>query len=253
MRSQKHGLKALVLGIVVVLGVAVFAAGAQGQTHNELLSAHATHNASGGVLNPSPLANGGTLGDFLINLGEINLTVNIAASQVGTGVLLIAGRSVEVRCTGLALNSGTINNLIDASGEAVFTGCKKFDHKTLNELTSCVLKTLGTITAKFLALPVTHGGEAFILFEPQNAGEAFATISVKSGIGCILPLNSPVTGSVVALVDALDAVTQVIKFSPGIQLLVGDSLSVGGFPAYLTGEFTVEASAPHTGQKLGVH
>ncbi len=71
MRNSKHGLKAFVLGIVVVMVAMAFAASAQAQTHVELLSAHAAHSASGGPLNPTPLTNGGTLGTFSVNLAAI--------------------------------------------------------------------------------------------------------------------------------------------------------------------------------------
>ncbi len=88
MRNSKHGLKALVMGIMVVLGAMALAAGAQAQghhfellhkellhagsllTHTELLTKEANHNKSGGTLNPTPLTDGGTLGDILGQLSR---------------------------------------------------------------------------------------------------------------------------------------------------------------------------------------
>ena len=248
-----HGLKVLGLALLCALGAMALAAGAQAQTHTELLTAHADHNKSGGTLNPSPLTNGGTVGKFSLNLGEITLSVPITATQIGTGVLLVAGRSIEVRCTGLTLTGAAINNNTDASGAATFTGCKTFDHKALTEIATCLLKELEKITAQALVLPILHGGELFILFEPLNlVGTTFATISYKPGIGCTLPLNNPVTGSVVALVSELEGEVLGIKFSEGIQLLLGDSLAFGGFASYITAEGTVEPTeAEH--KKIGVH
>ncbi len=254
MRNGKHGLKALVLAIIAVLGAMALAASAQAQTHNELLAAHAQHNAPGGVLNPNPLIHGGgsQLGTYLINLGPV-LLATFAAALEGIAVFLVAGRSLEIRCTGMFFNGAKIDTLTDALGEAVFIGCKKFDHKTLQELPQCLLKELETIRIKFLALPILHNGEPFLLFEPQNVGEPLANITLKAGIGCPLPLNNLLTGSFTALVEELDAVAQVILFSEGIQLLIGDLLSLGGFPAYLTAKVRLELTGPHFGQKLGIH
>ncbi len=265
MRNGKHGLRAIVLGIVV-LGAMAFAAGAQAQTHEELLKAHMAHNKSGGLLNPNPLAHQKEpLGQFLVNLGAALLATIVAALE-GTRVLLIAGRSLEVRCTGLGLIGAKIDSSTDALGEVQFTGCKVFDHKTLNELPNCQLKELETIRMAFSVLPMRHGGEAFLLFEGralthQEGLEAglegglppFAFVSFKPGIGCTLPLNNPVSGKFVALVGALDAVTQSISLSEGIQLLLGALLNFGGFPAYYTAKVTVELSGAHAGQKLGIH
>lgn len=255
---RNHGLKVLGLALLSALGMMAFiAAGAQAQTHTELLTAHTNHNKAGGTLNPSPLASPATNtpGTFLVNLGAA-LLATVSVAQVGEGVLLVAGRSLEIRCTTLTLNEGKINTSTDASGKATFTGCKSFDHKTLTELKECLLKTLETIEAKALVLPILHGGENFLLFEPQGA-EPFTTVSYKPGIGCTLPLNNPVTGAVVALVEELDAVVQTILFSEGIQLLTGDVLSFGASPSYITAKGTVQLSGPHLTEpvllKLGIH
>lgn len=254
MRNGKYGLKAFVLSAVVILGTMALAAGAQAQTHTELLFAHAEHNESGGILNPNPLTHmaGSTLGQFLVNLGHVNLPVSITAALEGTRVFLIAERSIEVRCTGLTLSSGTINNLSNASGEVTFTGCKVFDHKTLQEVPGCLFKTLETIKMKLVILPIIHGGEAFLIFEPPEASP-FTTVSFKPGIGCTLPLNNPVAGSFSALVEELDAVTHTLLFSEAIQLLTGNLLSFGTSPAYYTAQIRLELSGSHLGQKLGIH
>jgi hypothetical protein len=283
MRNSKHGLKALVLGIMVILGAMALAAGAQAQethveklhvetienthiallhtatliTHAELLTKEANHNASGGTLNPSPLAEPKTNspGTFLISLAPVpaGLNATVVATQIGIGSILVAGRSLEIRCAKLELIGAKINTTDDASGEVKFTGCKSFDHKTLTELTTCLLKELETIKATALVLPILHNGEPFLLFEPQVAGTPFTIVKYKAGIGCVLPLENPVTGSVSALVELLDAVRQLILFSTGIQLLTGDKLAFGGFPSYITALDKFELSGPHAGQKLGIH
>lgn len=254
MKNGKHGLKALVLGITALLSAMAFASSAQAQSHEVLLQEHAIHNAPGGPLNPNPLIHGAGSqpGQYLINLGPA-LLATLAGALEGTAVFLIAGRNLEIRCTGMFLNGTKIDTPIDALGEAVFIGCKKFDHTTLQELPQCLFKELETIRLKFLMLPILHGGEPFLLFEPQNVGEPLANITLKAGIGCPLPLNNPLTGSFSALVEQLDAIGQTILFSLGIQLLIGDLLNFGGFPAYLTAKVRLELTGPHAGQKLGIH
>lgn len=284
MRNSKHGLKVLVLGIMVVFSAMALAAGAQAQesheeelhvqhieklhlelltaaeklTHAELLTKLTNHNKSGGTLNPSPLASPATnlAGSFLINLAPA-LLATVAASQIGKGYLLVAGRSLEIRCAGLNLSATSkIISSTDALIEITFTGCKSFDHKTLTELTTCLLKELETIKAKALVLPILHGPkgaeEPFLLFEPHT-GATFTTVTYKPGIGCPLPLENPVTGSVTALVELLDAVLQLVLFSEGIQLLTGDVLKFGGFNSYILGLGKIELTGAHAGLKLGIH
>jgi hypothetical protein len=256
MSNSKHGLKALLLAtMAAVLGtMALAAVGAQGQTHTELLATHAKHEAS---LNPSPLSSPttNTPGLFLFSGGTV-LLATVAVSQIGTGILLVAGRSLEIRCTALNLNSGKIHTSTDGAGEATFTGCKAFDHKALTELKECKFVELETIKAKALVLPIRHGGENFILFEPLEGAKNFTIISFKEGTECPLPLNNPVTGSISALVDPETAEKlprRLILFSEGIQLLTGDKLAFGGFPSYIKAHGEIQLDGPHAGEKLDIH
>lgn len=192
-----------------------------------------------------------TLGQFLINLGAA-LLATIQATGIGNFSLLVAARDYEFRCTSFVINEGKIESSTDGKGKLTSMGCKSFSLSTGAAL-PCDLKTLETITASALVLPVLHGGQAFLLFEPQTGSTSFTIISYKSGGECPLPLNNPVTGSLTALMDALDAVEQTILFSPAIQLLTGDKLAFGGFPAYVHREVKASLTGVHAGQKLGVH
>ncbi|HWL48865.1 MAG TPA: hypothetical protein VNT92_03240 [Acidimicrobiia bacterium] len=253
MRNSKHGLKALALAMMAAaLGTMAFVASAQAQTHTETLHALTLHAAT---LNPNPLTNGGTLGEFKIGLGAALLAA-IAAEQLGEGELLVAARDLVIKCKELHLGAGShINNSTDAKVVVEFLGCLAFSHSTLAHLTGCVTKELGTIKASALALPILHGGQLFVLFEPLE-GTQFAVVSFKPNVGCVLPLNNPVTGAVVARVDQLEAVVQLLLFDEAIQLLNGDVLKYGGLAntAYLKGHVNVALTgAPHENLKLGVH
>ena len=229
MRSAKHGLRALGLAVLAVMGMMAFtAAGAQAALPGE-----------------------STLGTFLINLGNA-LLATITGELLGTLSLLVAARDLKIKCTSLDVEEGKINSSTDAQAKLVLLGCLSFKHSDVH-WPECQLKTLETIRLETLIKPILHGGLTYVLFEPIPPATILGVVSYKSGTPCLLPLNNPLTGSVAALVKSLDAVTQSLLFSETIQLLTGDALAFGGFPAYLNAEADMRLAGVHEGQKLGIH
>jgi hypothetical protein len=207
----------------------LFAAGAQGQLPGESKT-----------------------GVFLINLSAASLAT-FAGKQIGAGLLLVEGRGIEIICESAHLN-GKINSATDATVEATFLQCKSYEHGGPH-IFACVIKGGthnggGTIVASALILPVLHGGNNYVLLEPES-GTNITNISYIANLGCVLPLNNPVTGSVTAQV--IEGVTGALIFDEGIQLLTGDKLLFGAFPAYIGANTTIELTGPDPGKKIGVH
>jgi hypothetical protein len=230
MRNGKHRLEALALAIMTTLGVmALGVAGAQAQLPGE----------------SKP-------GTFLVNLG-VALLATLTGQILGVGFLLVKDKDLKIECKALDINSGKINSSTDGSAEVLFLECVARNHAGV-QLADCEFKTLKTIKALVLVLPILHGGEPFLLFEPLS-GTELANVSFKSGTACTLPLNNPVTGAVVAKVDALDAIKQEILFSEAIQLLSGDVLkySLNNNTAYLDGIADIWLTLGHNNHKLSVH
>jgi hypothetical protein len=224
MRSAKHGMKAFGLAMLTVVGMMVVGTGgAQGQ-----------------------------LGQYLVNLGSA-LLATFQGWQVGGGLLTVKARDLKLECAALSVSEGKINSSTDASGKVEFTGCVSYSLSTGVKLADCQLKTLETITASFLALPSLVSPETYVLFESIPPATVFATISYKSGTACTLPLNNPVTGSVVMRIPFLDLYAQTGEFHPKNQELTGDKLSFGGFTAFLQGSVWTELLGTHFGQKIGIH
>lgn len=222
MRSAKHGMKAFGLAMLTVVGMMVVGTGgAQGQ-----------------------------LGQYLVNLGSALLATFWGW---GGGSLTVMARDLKLECAALSLSEGKINSSTDASGKVEFTGCVSYSLSTGVKLADCQLKTLETITASFLALPSLVSPETYVLFEPIPPATVFATISYKSGTACTLPLNNPVTGSVVMRIPFLERSPQTGEFHPKNQELTGDKLSFGGNTAFLQGSVGAELLGAHFGQKIGIH
>ncbi|HWM55169.1 MAG TPA: hypothetical protein VNO20_07265 [Solirubrobacterales bacterium] len=228
MRSAKHGMRTLGLAILVVTGVmAVGATGAQGQLPGESKS-----------------------GTYLVNLAPALLAI-IEAKQIGITSFLVPARSFEIKCTAFHIE-GKISTSTDAEGKLVSLGCLSFDLMS-GEILPCDMKTLGTVTAKVLVLPILHSGEPFLLFEPLPGETNFTTVAFKGGTECTLPLNNAINGSISAKVDELDAVEQLILYSEEIQLLTGDKLAFGLNQAYIDRHAIGFLVGSHEGQKIGVH
>jgi hypothetical protein len=224
MGSAKHGGRVLVL---VALGaMAFFAAGAQAQLPGESKA-----------------------GSFSVN-SETPSEDPITGEQLGSGYLLVQTRNLKIECTGATVNAGVINDATKAKVTVTFTGCVANNHAGA-PLKGCAFKELETIKAAALALPIVHGGERFVLFEPLE-GKLITVISFKPETVCTLPLNNPVTGSVAAKVEALEGETLTPIFSEAIQLLSGDVLKYGALAntSYLNGIGDAKSAV---GFNLGIH
>lgn len=244
MTSRKRGIRTL--GLSVILGlvgaITLLPDGTQAHTHTEELHRQALGN------NELPLSS--LLGTYLINLAAA-LLATFTGTQIGASQFSIPGRNLEIECQTLHLTEGKIESSSDARAKATYLECVALrldDGKPL----PCEFVGLGTFAALFLILPITHGGENFLLFEPAS-GSAFTVVAFKEGTECPLPLNNPASGSISASVDALDAVVQLILFSKSIQLLTGDVLRFGGFPSYIERHAGIELIGEHLGEKLGIH
>ncbi|HWM55823.1 MAG TPA: hypothetical protein VNO20_10595 [Solirubrobacterales bacterium] len=146
-----------------------------------------------------------------------------------------------------------LNSTTEGKAKLLFLGCVAKSHKSGDNLPGCEFKALGDISASVKVKPLIHNTQRFVLFEPL-VGSEIANISFKPNLGCMLPLNNPLTGAVVAKVlgGNLDAVVQAIEFSEVEQLLIGDVLKWGALSqrAYLNATVDLEATG---GVKLGMH
>ena len=227
MRSAKHGLRALGLAVLAVMGMMAFtAAGAQAALPGE-----------------------STAGEFLINLG-IPLLATFTGGLTGTASFLVEARNLKIECSSLDVPSGKFNSATDAQAELVLLGCLSFTHTGVH-LSECQFKELETIRLLTLILPILHGGLVYLLFEPIPPSTVLGTPSYK--VGCILPLNNPITGSITALLKELDAVNLPLLFSHAIQLLTGDEARFGGLPMHFNAQFNYSLTGAHAGQKIGAH
>jgi hypothetical protein len=245
MGSAKHGGRILGLSVLAVWGLmALGAAGAQAKTHEEQLQPVHVLALGKGIL---PLSS--ALGSFSVN-GGAPAGQTIVGAQLGSGYVLMAARDLKIECQGSALNSGVINNSTDAEVTVTFTGCVVNNHAG-TPIKACQFKELETIKAAALALPILHGGQRFVLFEPL--GETFTTVSFKPETVCTLPLNNPIKGSITAKVEGeLEETVLTLVFSEAIQLLSGDVLKYGALAntSYLNRASHVELEG---GGTLGVH
>lgn len=203
-------------------------------------------------------------GQYLIEgstFGQLGIAKEkVLGFQTEEGHLIVPERGIELTCENA-----------DATGEMVatealvtveFLGCKVFlidrfnikghEYPLKGELSSCKLKSGGTVTATAVVVPVLHDSEIYLLASPASGG-AFAVISFQSGIGCVLPLNNPVTGSVAALIRTEPFLFQPVDFSPNIQLLLNDKLLHGVSVSYLEGSGVASLSGSLTGWGWSAH
>lgn len=189
---------------------------------------------------------------ILIDL-ELALLAPLTVQQLIPGTLLVPGRDLKLECKIVTESDvkGKINTYTDAYVKVSFLGCLSFSLSTFIHL-PCV-PSLDRIEAEALILPVLHGEQTFILFEPAPEKTNLAVVSYKSETECPLPLNNPVTGSVSASLAFLEVAQQAISFSPEIQLLTGDVLRFGGFPSYIHAITHARLTESHLNQAIGVH
>jgi hypothetical protein len=188
----------------------------------------------------------GEAGKFLINTGTASpkglTTQEVFGKQIGSGKLLIPGKSAEIVCEkGEVVNNAAVKSVIaneyenfltaamavggHGSGTMRFTECRTEEINSVTgeltgvKLTKCVpnfLATPGEITANFLLLVKKHEGLTYLLVVPKvtshataEANEkltsAFTTIKFNEET-CSLPPTVNVTGSLVTRAPALDGV-----------------------------------------------
>jgi hypothetical protein len=254
MKNMTHGMKTLGSMAMAALGIVVLMAGtstAQTLLHEQHLAGIPAHQEA--LVKGVELPLTSSLGFFLINLGAV-LLATITGAQVGEKQFLIAGRGIEIKCQTGHVEEGKINTTQDASMKLTFLGCKTYEHNNGNVIENCIFKggtkaNGATISVNALILPVLHGKAAFLLFEPQN--ELFATVSYEFGLGCVLPLNNPISGAFSASID--EGVVATLLFTEAVQLLTGDVIRLGVFPAYVIAQAKAELTGAHSGQKLGAH
>jgi hypothetical protein len=229
MRHSKHSVRLLGLVVVSALGLMAF----------------------GSVALNAALPGDSTPGEF--ELGEPTMMgASLLGKQEATMELHVQGRNITIRCS-----NGHANGKFVTSKEALvtieFTGCKTFEFGTEIEITECVLKGgKETITATASILPILHGEELFILAEVDSPSTNFSVISYEGGKGCVLPLNTSLTGTVTAQAPSTDAVKPLLTSSKAIQELTGDKLFFGGFEAFLNASATVELTGFHEGYSFSI-
>jgi hypothetical protein len=116
----------------------------------------------------------------------------------------------------------------------------------------CARRKNDSFTLKALILPILHSGETFLLFEPLEGTSVLIVLPWTPEPGCP-PSSGTVMGSTTASIGALDAIKQLVTLDEKVQLLTGDKLGFGTFPAYLQSHIELELTGAHIGQKLGVH
>jgi len=243
MRTSKFGLRALGLAIVAALGLMAFSAvGAQAAEFKILAS-----------------------GALVSNEG---VTGRLVTGTVST--LLVPGRSLTIRCSGLKVLSGTLISSKEGLGALEYTGCAAFNSasKEEKEELPCEIIPGKTITAKAKLLP--HAANQ-VLAEPDLSVEEekakttlpFTTVEFKSGTGCALPLKNEVKGSIVGEVSpAGESVKPKLLLTKALQeatgsepekgVFKGDVLLFGTFRSFIDGEGEVELTGAHIGCKFGV-
>jgi len=219
----KRGLRVLGLSMLAALGVLAIGVGsAQGQLPGE-----------------------STLGKFTINGGEA-LLATATGAQEGSGRLLIAGRNLDIKCEKADVTEGKINSKTEGLATVLYLECSALEHKTNNPIAGCVIPK-GEIAAKARLLPILHNSIKYVLAEPHVTGGNFTVLSFESGKGCVLPLNNSIKGAVSGEVIQAEAVQQLVTLSQAIQLLLGDKLLFGTFPAYTVGAAIGELTGAHVG------
>jgi hypothetical protein len=195
-------------------------------------------------------------------LGQLGISKEkVLGGQVGEGRLILPGRGAELACQNADVTGEMLAT--EALVTVNFLGCKVFliekfiekghEYPLKGELNNCKLKSGGTVTATARVVPVLHDSEIYLLASPPSGSSTFAVISFESGMGCVLPLNNPVEGSVVALMRTEHFLFQPIDFTPKIQLLLNDKLQQGMFNAHLEGSGAVALSGELINSGWGAH
>lgn len=196
--------------------------------------------AFGAVVIKAALPGESTAGKFELAEPVIS-NAELLATPEGTAELSVAALNIKIRCTS-SHTEGNFPTEQEALVTVKFTGCKVFSISSGEELPCHILngaeKDVIVSTAKLL--PILHGGELFVLVEPDSPATAFTTVKYESGFGCTIPLKQEVKGSVTAQAPSVAEVKPLITFSEAIQKLTGDKLLYGANEAFASGSAIVE-------------
>jgi hypothetical protein len=186
-------------------------------------------------------------GKFKIDDKE--LLALITGAQVGTGLLLIPGRNLTIKCEAAQIEAESeIINGNEALARVEFSKCLAFQHKSPFSHINCTIDNFLAITR---ALPILHGGERYVLFEPDPPS-TLLTIMFFLGTPCPLPEENPVHGSLLALVDGNNTVQPLLLFKHELASLLGDEIKFGGFAATTQTTLHIEAVGAHKGARIGI-
>lgn len=212
MNSKRHVLRALTLAFAVALAFSAFA------------------------------ARGAQAGKWFINNAAFHGTQTITGSG-GAGKLLSLG--VNVECSGSTL-TGNITELTKGLASVTATGCELLEGFPLELSKECNITApdgninAGKITALVKFTVFLHGGESYVLIEPDTEGTLnervmfhVTVVDVISGSGdCVSAGLKPVKGTQVALIlspatEALKHEIHVISDEVRKALFAGDFLHIG--------------------------
>jgi hypothetical protein len=263
MNYRKHGMRALGLSFIAVLGLMAFmAAGAQGAFL------------------------------YLEKVGEkIELkTLAVESEPVisahTTGTLLVTAKNIEFQCPKVESDPAApvklLGNSTVAHGHLIFSGCEAFEIENkvtkvkLTLLKNCVPHSPGQLEGKILAgglaeLVLHPANNTMVLFSPlteiNKEGKKitlpFTTVEVPEA--CALTETSPVTGTLLAECGELNGSSVFVGGSCAthrkVQLLqsvsqklgeeLGDTLKFGANIAAIDGIAAVEFGAPCKGCSWG--
>ncbi len=240
--KRRFGVRAL--AVLAVLGLMAF--GAVGAPAENLIEPKIT--SSPGlflVLDPGKFFEEDGLGE---TLGEGN-PLTFEGEGEGPIRIVVPGRAMAIGCAGLDITEG---ELFGEVGHAKFTLLKctvwaikpgENQHEyILGEKIPCEVEN-DQISGKVKFVAILHEKETFVLIEALE-GKVLKLVKFKAGTGCPLPLHTEITGSLGALILQLNSAPQLFTFSPAIQLLLGDKLLYGLFPAYYEGAATLTTTGP---------
>ncbi len=218
MRDSKFGPRLLVILFVAALGMMVF----------------------GAVALKAALPGESTAGEFELAEPVISDGELLATSE-GAAELSVPALGIKIKCTGSHAEGKFITQQ-EALVTTKSTGCKVFSIPGGEEVPCHIFngaeKDVIVSTAKLL--PILHGGELFVLAEPDSPATAFTTIKYESGTFCPISLKSEVKGSITAQAPSVAEVKPLITSSEAIQKLTGDKLLYGANEAFVSGSAIVE-------------
>ena len=230
MRHRKHGYGLLFVSLLAISGLGAF----------------------GVTVADAALPGESTPGKYkILGLDTLVGVETFGGAQEGAGILLVAKLGIDLKCAAGDVTIGNFRgNPEEALVSVLFLGCKVFEHKTAKEITGCKIPG-EMLTATAIFFPELHGGELFVLGEPDGSA-AFTTVTFEKGKECVLTLNNEIKGTVTAQAPAGEVVEPLVTFSEAIQKLTGDKLLFGANEAFVNGSGQVHLTGVHVNCKFGV-